>query len=90
MNIKNTLLNLVQKLGSSILYGRPVLVSKCWVLRIQSWQTLALAEVMVGLGYSGEECGEAVPSAAVSFPHLLPHRIYFAEEIWLQPLVTAL
>lgn len=49
MNIKNMFLKLVQKLGSRILYGRPVLVSKHWVL---CWQALALAEV-VGLGAEG-------------------------------------
>lgn len=87
MNIKNTFLKLVQKLGSSILYGRPVLVSKHCSLHPElgsfgfGWGD--------GLGCSEEECGEAVPTAAVSSHRLLPHRIYFAEEIWLEALVTA-
>lgn len=91
MNIKNTFLKLAQKLGSGILYGRPVLQSKCWVPCIQSWQALVVANVMgSGAGGSGgEERGKAAPFAAASFPGFVPHRRYFAEEIWLEPTVAA-
>lgn len=36
---------------------------------------------------SGEEDGEVIPAAL--FPRFLPHRRYFAEEIWLEPSVAA-
>ena len=74
MNIKNTFLKLAQKLGSGILYGRPVLESKCWVFCIQSWRALVAAKVMgSGAGESsGEEHGKAAPFAAVSFSGFLP------------------
>lgn len=36
---------------------------------------------------SGEEDGEVIPAAL--FPRFLPHRRYFAEEIWLESSVAA-
>lgn len=91
MSIKTTFLKLAQKLGSSVLYGRPVLESKCWVFCVQSWQALVAAKVIgLGTGESGgEEHGKAAPFTAASFPGFLPHRRYFAEEIWLEPSVAA-
>lgn len=87
MTIKNTFLKLAQKLGSGILYGSPVLESRCWVSCIQSWWTLVMG---LGAGESGgEEHGKAAPFAAASFPGFLRHRKYFTEEICLEPSVAA-
>lgn len=75
MNIKNTFLKLARKLGSGILYGRPVLESKCCFFCIQNWFALVAVKVMGwGAGESGrEEHGKAAPSTAASFPGFLPH-----------------
>lgn len=87
MNIKNTFLQLAQKLGSGILYGRPVLELKWWVFCIQCWWTFVMG---LGAGESdGEERGKAALFAAASFLGFLPHRKYFTEEICLEPLVAA-